>query len=1377
MEECKDSFSDKPLDSNAAWIRLKVEREGVQARNIIKYNLPFSESRQNSHRVSASKRRHGDYRTDSRASSAGNSVSLKSQITLSSEQSSSLSSRETSQRRRTRRRQDYHALYWGQMLDTLKRTIDEIYAVCELDECEMRCKEVIMILNHSEQDFKSLIEKMSILQQNGNRPASLAWDERKISPGRPIMLRMLADFDLSPSTLISGAPSTSVSTSNADALAWGSDEEDLLNDDDDDDEVTTHFDDAIKSVESTERLLRSELGREQASLRQLGSKKTSPTSSIKTSVSASNTLGTNTRRRCYACAEASRRSVAVETENVNIGTRELFSNTVVDLLTSGKPRFPGRGVQMHEKLLSQNRGRCGKSIQEIEAKQARARFLRQRHLLERSNRVRELGKKVEEVRKQKLRLIQQRRNFLEKRLLVAEENRRAELERRILKAHDEEIKGREIAFIQSLEAEQKQHTIFAKHEISCARLKERAENRRRRLEEKAEREEAAKLRRIELEALRLARLDELQARWLSRAHEIEARGEQTRRVRRAAAREREAHREMKLAALEQQQRQHIEELRSKILRKANSRQRECERRHQETLSGIRRKALEMATPQQYDSATASTFLRYGDKNQRGWCRLCRIEVDSPAHFDSQGHRTALLTSLPACLRRVDRWDIDRLNAACFVEIPVSSKHSGDDKEAYFHLHRRMKRSAEVERQRLLVKRLNVIRRRVSVRSLLYRKAPLENLKSAPACTQKAQLQKLIKEARRYCNLPESGPWIASRVAAIEKALHAIRRLVNDEKSLLCCFHLDLTSVLVSLIDLTLCQRYFDFPMIPARTVNLACGLLKSLCESVPLVPWHLLFNGDLVILIDCITVKLARLEAVDEWGEVKNYALKSQQSDDIECIKTLFSCLLVISKGFKSNPPPLTGSVVAPASKKASNFTSACLTDFVAYAVNSGLMEVLTNYLSSPNLSAQLESDAGGKIGTGVKLALLSLDLLTAFVRLIPPIKVNLGDKSKGPMESSDDPTFFFDAIAATEVFGVVSLLYDTLQMSPNHRPGDCHDNLDVIGDKLQRSNGLADIVLGALKLINHAALVNLSKIQEVVSNDTTSVQIRHIFGLLFSVCAPNEDDSEPVKDISSPVIATVTKAAPPATSGGCLAGKRRRNGSALIPSGAKEVGVKVTPKADFVSTSSTSGSSKCNISSKKPRYEHKFYFISASKLDRKRSMMCDQIDRSLMSEILHEAIVCLGYLTSGHFGNQTRLCVSGQTSTPLLLQLCQLPLSYFSQPQLADILFPTLITSCFAAKDVAATNGNMNVALLASHLNPALLANFVEARSLEKTLAKPTDDKNPTSSDNENADDYHQFENRFPPSLWKAAKSFFAEAKNQISKSNTLTTTGPERE
>lgn len=94
---------------------------------------------------------------------------------------------------------------------------------------------------------------------------------------------------------------------------------------------------------------------------------------------------------------------------------------------------------------------------------------------------------------------------------------------------------------------------------------------------------------------------------------------------------------------------------------------------------------------------------------------------------------------------------------------------------------------------------------------------------------------------------------------------------------------------------------------------------------------------------------------------------------------------------------------------------------------------------------------------------------------------------------------------------------------------------------------------------------------------------------------------------------------------------------------------------------------------------------------------------------MLHEAIICLGYLTLGHSDNQTRLGVNGQSVTPLLLQLCQLPFNYFSQPVLADILFPTLIACCFPPKD--AGGSSTSTALLAMHLNPALLANFLEVR------------------------------------------------------------------
>lgn len=80
--------------------------------------------------------------------------------------------------------------------------------------------------------------------------------------------------------------------------------------------------------------------------------------------------------------------------------------------------------------------------------------------------------------------------------------------------------------------------------------------------------------------------------------------------------------------------------------------------------------------------------------------------------------------------------------------------------------------------------------------------------------------------------------------------------------------------------------------------------------------------------------------------------------------------------------------------------------------------------------------------------------------------------------KNADDPTFFFDAVAVTEVFGVISLLYDALQLPPQHRPSDYQENLDVIAAKLQVNGKLADIVLGALKLLNRAAFANLPKMQ-----------------------------------------------------------------------------------------------------------------------------------------------------------------------------------------------------------------------------------------------------------------------------------------------------------
>ena len=88
------------------------------------------------------------------------------------------------------------------------------------------------------------------------------------------------------------------------------------------------------------------------------------------------------------------------------------------------------------------------SIQQLEKKQAKAKELRERLLLDRTEKVRELTKKVEEVRLHKSGLLDEKKLWMEQKLNKAETKRQQQLDERVKKAHDEEMKGKEIAFIQ-----------------------------------------------------------------------------------------------------------------------------------------------------------------------------------------------------------------------------------------------------------------------------------------------------------------------------------------------------------------------------------------------------------------------------------------------------------------------------------------------------------------------------------------------------------------------------------------------------------------------------------------------------------------------------------------------------------------------------------------------------------------------------------------------------------------------------------------------------------------------------------------------------------------------------------------------------------------
>ncbi|KAF5401264.1 hypothetical protein PHET_05255 [Paragonimus heterotremus] len=622
---------------------------------------------------------------------------------------------------------------------------------------------------------------------------------------------------------------------------------------------------------------------------------------------------------------------------------------------SAKSRVPGHGIQMHEKLSARSQKRTANSIQELEQKQARARILRQQHLFERSERVHELSKK-------------------------------------------------------SLEAEQKQHSILTKHEESRVRLDELAAERRRRLEEKLGREEAVKGRRRALEASRRARLDALQAQWKTRAQQLASRAELLEHTRRAAAKAKEQHREIKMANLEEQQRTHIEELRSRIQRK----QEESKRRHQESLREISRKAFEMSvlTHTRDESFIAAGVEPYSVQK---WCRACQVmivsEVALKSHLHGTKHQKA---ALEACESRpLQPSDLEAFNLSHLVDAPADF----------------MDPTGQIENERLRVrrKRARKLRQRMNQRALQFMKE-LEQLKPVLPCSpNQSQIQKLVKDARRFLNLPDSGPWVITRIQAMEKTLNALLRCLTgsrsfyqdkivhaidtcsftDRNSLFCsgsadqliCVSLGLLSVLANLIGLIRTQRPSGTQLLPDKTYQLASEVLIAVCHSCPEACYRMVCSNDISILIDCLIARFSAPLATARTSVVNTVGSK-EDGNDLDLIAHVTSnsrCTLMILDCLTCLVTQLADtctSGIKPGSS-AHPVDSQRIQDLLGYLVSSGLVDLLAARLSSPrqvNCLLRVASP-GGRNGAGENngcitdqgqhLVLSSISLMTGLVTLL----------------------------------------------------------------------------------------------------------------------------------------------------------------------------------------------------------------------------------------------------------------------------------------------------------------------------------------------------------------------------------------------------------
>ncbi|XP_046972830.1 S phase cyclin A-associated protein in the endoplasmic reticulum [Vanessa cardui] len=251
-------------------------------------------------------------------------------------------------------------------------------------------------------------------------------------------------------------------------------------------------------------------------------------------------------------------------------------------------RDPGRAQQLHAKLSQgiKRRGSLQDALRRLQAKQARAERQRLEFQTERAKKIHQLLARVEEVKIAKNQLIEEKRIRMERRLQKATENRDQHLKDIVRKAHDEEEKLREIAFIKQLEAENRRHEFLEQCRSHTTRLRQMRRDRLHKLEQKAAREAAVGARRQALEAARRLHVESM----LERRKERDARVEELRELRRQerddAAREKAEGVKSRLSALAAAAELEADALRSRIRDKQDASQQRLESH----LQAIREKA-------------------------------------------------------------------------------------------------------------------------------------------------------------------------------------------------------------------------------------------------------------------------------------------------------------------------------------------------------------------------------------------------------------------------------------------------------------------------------------------------------------------------------------------------------------------------------------------------------------------------------------------------------------------------------------------------------------------------------------------------------------------------------------------------------------------
>nr|XP_040132457.1 S phase cyclin A-associated protein in the endoplasmic reticulum isoform X3 [Ictidomys tridecemlineatus] len=749
-----------------------------------------------------------------------------------------------------------------------------------------------------------------------------------------------------------------------------------------------------------------------------------------------------------------------------------------DIVEEEPARPPGHGIHMHEKLSSPSRKRTiAESKKKHEEKQMKAQQLREKLREEKTLKLQKLLEREKDVRKWKEELLDQRRRMMEEKLLHAEFKREVQLQAIVKKAQEEEAKVNEIAFINTLEAQNKRHDVLSKLKEYEQRLNELQEERQRRQEEKQARDEAVQERKRALEAERQARVEELLMKRKEQEARIEQQRQEKEKAREDAARERARDREERLAALTAAQQEAMEELQKKIQLKHD----ESIRRHMEQIEQRKEKAAELSSGRHANTDYAPKLTPYERKKQ---CSLCNVLISSEvylfSHIKGKKHQQAVRENSSIQGRELSDEEVEHLSLKKYiVDIVVESTVPPEP----------LKDGEERQKNK---KKAKKIKARMNSRAKEY-ESLMETKNSGSESPYKAKLQRLAKDLLKQLQVQDSGSWANSKVSVLDRTLGEITRILEKENvadqiafqvagGLTALEHI--LQVVAPATNVNTVSRIPPKSLCNAINVyNLTCNNCSENCTDV-------LFSNKITFLMDLLIHQLM-VYVPDENNAILGRNTNKQVFEGLttgllKVTAVVFGCLIANRPDGNSRPatPKISTQEMKNKSSQVDAFNSR-VQDLISYVVNMGLIDKLCGCF----LSVQGPVDENPKMATFLQHAAGLLHRICKLCFAVTGRSYSIFDNNR------QDPTGLTAALQATDLAGVLHMLYCVLFHGTISDPS-------TASPKESYTQNTIQVAIQSLRFFNSFAALDLPAFQSIVGAEGLSLAFRHMASSLLGHCS-----------------------------------------------------------------------------------------------------------------------------------------------------------------------------------------------------------------------------------------------------------------------------------